>query len=212
MARRPSRKRGNWAFIAVLLCVALGSAMFLIVRYVDWPESVVPVPASEILAERFPDGWRGPPARLTDTQALLLRAFAAPMGSPEGARPSGISFAPMQVSETQFLAALATVDARTGRRPPRPNAVFNDAQIVSIKERLALTAEQEEHWPPMEAALRDMSWERKSGASAPVLNAESLQRLHEVATVFVTRLNERQKQQVKTLANVVGLPINFNGR
>jgi hypothetical protein len=38
------------------------------------------------------------------------------------------------------------------------NAVLNSAQIASIRERLKLTSYQDQLWPPVESALRDISW------------------------------------------------------
>ena len=36
--------------------------------------------------------------------------------------------------------------------------MLDDAQIASIKERLHLTPDQEEMWPAVEAALRNMAY------------------------------------------------------
>ena len=42
----------------------------------------------------------------------------------------------------------------------RPGFVLNDAQIASIKQRLHLTQDQEEMWPAVEAALRNLAYTR----------------------------------------------------
>jgi hypothetical protein len=189
-------------FAAVVAFLTLGSALFAVAWLVDPYHQAAP--PSDSFTIRFPEDRDTHSTRLSHDQVVLLRALTGT------GRPTSLAFEPMQMSSAEFLAAMAAVDART-RPPARPNAVFNDAQIVSIKERLRLTADQEEHWPAMEEALRDITWER-TGRNGAVLNPDSLQRLHVVATAFVARLNERQKREVKTLANVAGLPINFNGR
>ena len=190
-------------FAAVVAFLALGSAVFAVAWLVDHYHNAAP--PSDSFSIRFPDERDTHSTRLSHDQVVLLRALTST------GRPTSLVFEPMQISSAQFLAAMSAIDART-RRPTRPNAVFNDAQIVSMKERLRLTPDQEEHWPAMEDALREITWERTAGSSAPVLNPDGLRRLHEVATAFVATLNERQKREVKTLANVAGLPINFNGR
>jgi hypothetical protein len=46
------------------------------------------------------------------------------------------------------------------RKPQPKNALFNDAQIASIRVRLALDQDQEQHWPAVEAAWRNLAWQR----------------------------------------------------
>ena len=51
------------------------------------------------------------------------------------------------------------------------NAMFNDAQIASIKARLRLDKNQEQHWVPVELALRRIVW-RWASSSGPQLADE----------------------------------------
>ena len=46
---------------------------------------------------------------------------------------------------------------------PAGNAVFNDAQIASMKDRLELTKEQQPYWQAVEAWLREVVWDRSRG-------------------------------------------------
>ncbi|MBM3530231.1 MAG: hypothetical protein FJX62_19285, partial [Alphaproteobacteria bacterium] len=61
--------------------------------------------------------------------------------------------------------ALAQQDRPRGDGPRfRPSAedvaAFADARIAALKAGLKLTAEQEKHWPAVEAALRDLGKQR----------------------------------------------------
>lgn len=85
-------------------------------------------------------------------------------------------------------------------------AMFNEAQIASIKARLKLSKQQEQYWPPVEAALRAVSWQRH-GKQKATLDLGSLQRLNEAARTMLTYLREDQKSEVKMLASIVGLKI-----
>jgi hypothetical protein len=64
-----------------------------------------------------------------------------------------------------------------------PNAVFNDAQIASIKGRLELSEEQKASWQPVEASLRELVWDRRHGVR-PRLEPSSLERLKQAAAPF----------------------------
>ena len=67
-----------------------------------------------------------------------------------------------RMSADEFIAAVTAVVRRRPPQgpPPRPPqpvaAVFNDAQIASIKNRLKLTKEQEPYWQEVEASLREV--------------------------------------------------------
>jgi hypothetical protein len=98
----------------------------------------------------------------------------------------------------------------------RPGSVLNDAQIANIKRRLRLTPDQESLWPAVEVALRNVSYSKKaqemkvaSGRSAPMayVDPESadVQRLKYAALPLIMRLNEDQKQEVRSMAHVMGL-------
>ena len=69
-----------------------------------------------------------------------------------------------QMSAEEFIAAVTAVERRRPRpRPPQPvDAVLNDAQIASMKDRLGLTEEQKPYWQAVEAALREVVWDRRA--------------------------------------------------
>jgi hypothetical protein len=96
------------------------------------------------------------------------------------------------------------------------NAVLNSAQIASIKERLKLTSYQSQLWPPVESALRDISYQGRPDASGRKLasgphgatidpNSASVQRLKSAAFPLLMSLSEDQKQEVRTMVRLMGL-------
>jgi hypothetical protein len=101
--------------------------------------------------------------------------------------------------------------------PPSPsNAVLNSAQIASIKERLKLTSYQSQLWPPVESALRDISYQGRPDASGRKLasnakggaidpNSVPVQRLKSAAFPLIMSLSEDQKQEVRTMVRLMGL-------
>jgi hypothetical protein len=114
--------------------------------------------------------------------------------------------------ETKPAAAMPVRHASSGR----PGGVLNDAQIANIKRRLRLTPDQESLWPAVEVALRNISYSKKaqemrvaSAHSAPMAyvdpNSADVQRLKYAALPLIMRLNEDQKQEVRSMAHVMGL-------
>jgi hypothetical protein len=95
------------------------------------------------------------------------------------------------------------------------NAVLNNAQLASIKERLKLTSYQSQLWPPVESALRDITWQghtkvasnAASGAHGATIdpNSAPVQRLKSAAFPLMMTLSDDQKQEVRTLVRLMGL-------
>jgi hypothetical protein len=105
-------------------------------------------------------------------------------------------------------------------RPAAPRArkdsgaLFNAAQLASIKSRLKLTPNQEEYWPPVESALRDIGWkaahDARAGSRAAQVatidpNSDEVQRLKSAAFPLIMSMTEDQKREVRMLAQVMGL-------
>ena len=102
-------------------------------------------------------------------------------------------------------------------RDERPGFVLNDAQIASIKERLHLTQDQEQMWPAVEAALRNLAYARtrearRRGVPANAVqiasadpNGTDVQGLKSAAIPLIMSFNEEQKDEVRNLAHVMGL-------
>jgi hypothetical protein len=84
------------------------------------------------------------------------------------------------------------------------NAMFNDAQIASIKARLRLDKNQEQHWVPVELALRRIVW-RGASSSGPQLDPMSIQSLAIASTALIAELHEHQKRELRVFARLMGL-------
>ena|ERR1700687_3791464 len=96
----------------------------------------------------------------------------------------------------------------------RPGYILDDAQIASIKERLHLTPDQESMWPAVEAALRNMAYKRAQQATArgaarnvqaAAVDPEAVQGLKSAAVPLIMSFNDEQKEEVRSLAHVMGL-------
>ena len=98
--------------------------------------------------------------------------------------------------------------------PQKSYALLSDAQIAGIKERLRLSSDQEYYWPAVETALRAVA--RKIHATRQVdpnatgsipidPDAAEVQQLKSAAMPLLFQLREDQKQEVRTLARLIGL-------
>jgi hypothetical protein len=102
------------------------------------------------------------------------------------------------------------------RHAGRPGFLLNDAQIASIKSRLHLTPDQEQMWPAVEAALRNVAYAKTREAhrratpgrtdvasldpdEAAVLGLKS------AAIPLIMSFSDEQKNEVRSLAHVMGL-------
>jgi hypothetical protein len=167
-----------------------------------------------------------PPAANQPTASAPSPSAPGPNASSRGTLPPQIANAddqiPMAALAYAAPAAEETAASAAGAAPPkRPsapphpaatsNAVLNNAQIASIKERLKLSSYQDQMWPPVEQALRDISWQRdptghKTGARAGIdPNSAPVQRLKSAAVPLIMSLSEPQKEEVRTMVRLLGL-------
>jgi hypothetical protein len=173
-----------------------------------------PAPSAAV-AMRFPAEWSKPTvaAGSADPNAAPQYTMAyAP--EPERAAP-----APAAPAESFQLASTdpAPLPRRVAKpAPPKNPELFNDAQLANIRHRLRLTAHQEHYWPPVEAALRAISYKqaRQSDPRRPVRggpalaidpNSPEVQQLKSAAFPLIMSLREDQKQEVRQLAHTMGL-------
>jgi hypothetical protein len=148
--------------------------------------------------------------------------------SAEAASSDSVSYTVASVTSTPVPAETAPAAAPHAEAKPaafapvrhassgRPGSVLNDAQIANIRRRLRLTPDQESLWPAVEVALRNISYSKKgqemkvaSAHTAPMAyvdpNSADVQRLKYAALPLIMRLNEDQKQEVRSMAHVMGL-------
>jgi hypothetical protein len=97
--------------------------------------------------------------------------------------------------------------------PQKSYALLSDVQIAGIKERLRLSSDQESYWPAVENALRAVARKIHStrqvdphAAGVPIdPDAPEVQQLKSAAMPLLFQLREDQKQEVRTLARLIGL-------
>jgi ABC-type transporter Mla MlaB component len=97
--------------------------------------------------------------------------------------------------------------------PQKTYALLSDVQIAGIKERLRLSSDQEHYWPAVESALRAVARKihatRQTDPNAPGTvidpDAAEVQQLKSAAMPLLFQLREDQKQEVRTLARLIGL-------
>jgi hypothetical protein len=98
--------------------------------------------------------------------------------------------------------------------PQKSYALLSDGQIAGIKERLRLSSDQEYYWPAVETALRAVARKihatrqaNPNATGAPIIDpdAEEVQQLKSAAMPLLFQLREDQKQEVRTLARIIGL-------
>lgn len=139
----------------------------------------------------------------------------------EAARPAAIAAPPVRSIRAPAVAAAPVrairAPAAPARRPVmnRPGYMLDDGQIASIKERLHLTPDQEQMWPAVEAALRNIAYTRAQarGRGVPAggaqvaadVDPESVAGLKSAAVPLIMSFNDEQKQEVRDLAHVMGL-------
>jgi hypothetical protein len=187
-------------------------------------EAEPPPSAAEVLAARFPseDAIPQPPTFSTASvipaapRDVLDRNAVPGMATVEPPWPAANGTAPAAGPAAEPESP-PSEPAKSPGAPRRSSArspnVVNDAMIASIRHRLKLTSEQQKLWPPVEAALRKITYTRAAmnpqrGQSATAyIDASSpeVQELKSAALPLLMRLNGEQKREVKELVFVMGL-------
>jgi hypothetical protein len=123
-------------------------------------------------------------------------------------------------SQAQLASAAEKLAAAAHRTPPatKPGAVLSDGQIASIKRRLKLTPDQQEMWPAVEAALRNLTYAKRPDAThrnggsqdgvrvATIdTGSQEVQNLTSAAYPLVMSFSDDQKRELNVLAHVAGL-------
>lgn len=154
---------------------------------------------------------------------LALASFAPPQTASlsEPLRQAYASAAPADIEMPKVAAPVAAAPVA----PPKPKLVakpapqksytlLSDEQIAGIKERLRLSSDQEYYWPAVETALRAVARKIHStrhgdphATGVPPIDpdAAEVQQLKSAAMPLLFQLREDQKQEVRTLARLIGL-------
>jgi hypothetical protein len=155
--------------------------------------------------------------------SYVLAAYEPPQTTAalsEPLRQAYASTAPADIGLPKELAPVVVAPAS----PPKPKAVakpqpqknyalLSDVQISGIKDRLKLSASQESYWPPVETALRAVARKIHAGRQAnPTASgvpidpeSEEVQQLKSAAMPLLFQLREDQKNEVRSLARIIGL-------
>jgi hypothetical protein len=164
------------------------------------PQPMVPsapqAPAQQAAAVQLP----APQATMQMASAEPT-AIALPQPAPAAKRPNVVK---------PVAAAVHNRDDRAA------GLMLNDAQIASIKTRLHLTPDQEQMWPAVEAALRNIAYTRSrearrhgTPANTQVASADAdavdVRELKSAAVPLIMSFNSEQKDEVRNIAHVMGL-------
>ena len=178
---------------------------------VQFPTTVVQFPASnaDTKTDRLPVvlaslGPARPAAPDTATNLKWPDDIAKAAEEPAPAAKAAMALMPVPVAPGPKVAVV---------KPPKPtNVVLNDAQIASLKQRLRLTASQEQYWPEIEVALRAVvkqiyeANKKAHGTTVPVdTSTPEVERLKTAAVPFLMQMRPDQKAEIITLARVIGM-------
>jgi hypothetical protein len=150
------------------------------------------------------------PAELSEP---LRQAFAAQppteavppqIAAPQTVAPAAMPQAPLTPPAPKLVAKPA---------PQKSYALLSDAQIAGIKQRLALSPDQEYYWPAVESALRAVAQKIHAtrqadphATSVPIdPDSAEVQQLKSAAMPLLFQLREDQKREVRSLARLIGL-------
>ena len=149
-----------------------------------------------------------PPQQTASLSEPLRQAYAA-------AGPGDIEAPKIAAPAAMAPAPLAPPKPKAANKPPpqKSYALLSDMQIASIKQRLRLSSDQESYWPAVERALRAVARKihatRKAdpnATGAPIdPDAAEVQQLKSAAMPLLFQLREDQKEEVRTLARMIGL-------
>jgi hypothetical protein len=144
-------------------------------------------------------GWH---SSLVAPQATLPEL----LGPPQILAPQPEAAPAPAIEPPQRAAPAAPAEPRKGRRKADSyDGGLTVEQVADIKRRLRLTAEQEEHWKPVEAALLRMARQHARSGRKIVLDANESMQLYLAAGPLVMSLREDQKNEARRLARAMGL-------
>ncbi|MES5483831.1 hypothetical protein QMZ05_13840 [Bradyrhizobium sp. INPA03-11B] len=161
---------------------------------------------------------------------LLLRAQAAIPGATDTVRQAYASAEPADIGLPKLNDPVDAAEPKIAEpapaavAPPKPKAaakpapqktyaLLSDAQIAGIKDRLKLSSSQEYYWPAVETALRAVArkihakrqGDPASGTMPIDPDSEEVQQLKSAAMPLLFQLREDQKNEVRSLARLIGL-------
>jgi hypothetical protein len=153
-----------------------------------------------------------PPQATPVAAANSVTGAASDLPAPVKVASAEIAASPRVAVPRPASEAKATPPARRVSAE-RPGYLLNDAQIADIKTRLSLTPDQEDMWPAVEAALRNMRGQpvhtrglvATQAAQTAAVDPDSVQGLKSAAVPLILSFNDEQKDQVRSIVHAMGL-------
>jgi hypothetical protein len=158
--------------------------------------------------------------KLPLAMASLPPAADSPQQLPEPLRQAFASDSPFKTQPPKIAAPVTAIPLpadkpKAAAKPPvqKAYALLSDIQIAGIKERLKLSAAQEQHWPAVETALRAVARKihatrqaNPAATGAPIdPDSAEVSQLKSAAMPLLVQLREDQKREVRMLARIIGL-------
>ena len=216
--------------IVALICfLVVGAAATAILGRDSIPAALPQLASASVASVQTPAAVQAPVSNKENKKDRLavvsyaLAAYEPPQTTvalSEPLRQAYASTAPADIGLPKELAPVVVAPAS----PPKPKAVakpqpqknyalLSDVQIAGIKDRLKLSSSQESYWPPVETALRAVARKIHAGrqanptASGVPIDPESaeVQQLKSAAMPLLFQLREDQKNEVRSLARIIGL-------
>jgi hypothetical protein len=168
------------------------------------------VPAAPLPVGAVVDSSLLSPHPMLAAGALPIQPVALSTTEP-AEKPAQVTGSIPQVASST---APAPVPPAVKKASPAPrlekDGTLTVAQIGRIKASLHLSPDQEQHWIPVEAELRQiarqLAAQKTSGSKAMIsLAATDAQRLYWAAGPLLMSLREDQKKEVRRLARAMGL-------
>ena len=201
---------GSWSTLAVRNAPGASAAQAVAVRFPQDLNSAPPQQAARTSENSMVIGTTElalfQPEPLVPHPAMVTASLS---GNEAVARPAPPP-APVAVAPAPAKPALAGVAKPhpvAAHVASRPGYLLDDAQIAGIKRRLHLTPDQEEMWPAVESALRQIAFAKAHDPHRRGIdpNSTEVQDLKSAAIPLLMSFSSEQKDEVRNLAHVMGL-------
>jgi hypothetical protein len=216
--------------IVALICfLVVGAAATAILGRDSIPAALPQLASASVASVQTPAAVQAPVSNKENKKDRLavvsyaLAAYESPQTTAALSEPLRQAYAstapadiglPKEVAPAAAPAAALPKPKAVAKPQPQKNyALLSDVQIAGIKDRLKLSSSQESYWPPVETALRAVARKIHAGrqanptASGVPIDPESaeVQQLKSAAMPLLFQLREDQKNEVRSLARIIGL-------
>jgi hypothetical protein len=182
----------------------------------EWAETVSPAAATYAFASADTNLSLFDPNPVYPASAARQASAGTPtlleQSTPSASEPATTESTVAAAKPAIAVASVSPVKpAVTPPRAPvkRSNAVLSEAQIASIKRRLNLTPDQARYWPAVAAELRKMEYKKdQQGGKATAavdMSKVNIEGLKSAGFPLVMSFNDDQRQELKSLAHLLGL-------